>query len=391
MNLSGVVGVGRVEDVAEVLLGGEVACLRLTRCLTEVFGHLRVDLRLSEPNYTQALERAAKESVEIRAPLHVAAIVTDDAREQLRQLRAEVDRIKPNVSLWLVFHETEEATSEGWLVMARDALQSYAPGVLFAGGTLDWFTEVNRNRPAPNAPWFTCYSLNPQVHAFDNVTLVENLEAQAFTVQSAKKFSPRPVVISPVTLRMRDKFGVHKTGFPPDVDARQMSLFGAGWTVGSIARLAMTGHVHSLTYFETKGWRGLMEAQSGPKMPEQFPSVAGAVFPLYHVFADIAEFGAPQIYSTHCTHPLQAEALTLFDGKGRRRVLVANLTGETQEIKIKSGTSAGRVRFLDETNFEQATRDPEAFRKEEGMVVQPVTAKIELNMLPFAVARVDIQ
>jgi len=309
----------------------------------------------------------------------------------LRQLRAEVDRLKPNVSLWLVFQEGEETTSERWLAMARDALQSYAPGVLFAGGTLDWFTEVNRNRPAPEAPWFTCYSLNPQVHAFDNMTLVENLEAQAFTVQSARKFSPRPVVISPVTLRMRDKFGAHKSGFPPDVDSRQMSLFGAGWTVGSIARLAMTGHVHSLTYFETKGWRGLMETQSRPEMPEQFPSVAGVVFPLYHVFADIAEFGAPQIYSTHCTHPLQAEALTLFDGKGRRRVLVANLTGETQEIKIKSGTSAGRVRYLDETNFEQATRDPEAFRKEQGAVVQPVTAKIELKMLPFAVARVDIQ
>ena len=353
--------------------------------------HLRVDLRLSDPGSAQTLERAAMESTEIRAPLHVAAIVTDNASEQLRQMRAEIDRLKPNVSLWLVFHEAEETTHERWLTMARDALQSYAPGVLFAGGTLDWFTEVNRNRPAADAPWFTCYSLNPQVHAFDNMTLVENLEAQAFTVQSAKKFSPRPVVISPVTLRMRDKFGAHKTGFPPDVDARQMSLFGAGWTLGSIARLAMTGHVHSLTYFETKGWRGLMEAENGPRTPEHFPSAAGGVFPLYHVFADIAEFGAPQIYSTHCTHPLQAEALTLFDGKGRRRVLVANLTGETQEIKIKSGTSAARVRFLDETTFEQATRDPEGFRKEQGVIVQPVTAKIELKMLPFAVARVDLQ
>jgi hypothetical protein len=99
--------------------------------------HLRVDLRLSDPNYVQTLERSVKESVELRAPLHVAAVVTDDAPEQLRQLRAEVDRIKPNVSLWLVFHESEEATSERWLTMARDALQTYAPGVLFAGGTLD--------------------------------------------------------------------------------------------------------------------------------------------------------------------------------------------------------------------------------------------------------------
>lgn len=353
--------------------------------------HLRVDLRLSDESYKKNLERAVVESQQIGAPLHLAITLTNSGREQLKALRAEADRLKPAVALWLVFHESEEATNEQWLTAARDALQSYAPGVLFVGGTLDWFTEVNRNRPAANAPWFTCYSLNPQVHAFDNTTLIENLEAQAFTVESAKKISAKPVVISPVTLRMRDKWGAHKEGFPPEVDVRQMSLFAAGWTLGSIARLAMTGHVHSLTYFETKGWRGLMEAESGSKMPAHFPSMAGAVFPLYHVFTDIAEFGARQVYSTHCTHPLQAAALTLVDAKGKKRILVANLLDEAQEIKIKSGTSPGQVRYLDETNFERAKREPETYRKEEGMVVQPVSAKIELKLLPFAVARVDLQ
>jgi len=337
--------------------------------------HLRVDLKLSDANHAGRLERAVSDSHQLGAPLHIAPILNDNAREQLKGLRAAVDKLKPNVSLWLVFHESEETTNEQWLVAARDALQSYAPNVLFSGGTLDWFTEVNRSRPAPNAPWFTCYSLTPQVHAFDNMTLVENLEAQAFTVESAKRFSPKPVVISPITLRMRDKSGGPNAS---DIDPRQMSLFGAGWTIGSIARLTMTGHVHSLTYYETVGERGLMIAESG------------AVFPMYHVFADIAEFGARQIYSSYCTHPLQAEALTLFDSKGRRRILVANLTGETQEIKIKSGAAPGRVRFLDETNVEQAMREPEEFRKISASAVQPVSAKLELKMLPYAVARIDI-
>jgi len=114
------------------------------------------------------------------------------------------------------------------------------------------------------------------------------------------------------------------------------------------------------------------------------------VFPMYHVFADIAEFGARQIYSSYCTHPLQAEALTLFDSRGRRRILVANLAGEAQEIKIKSGTTPGRVRFLDETNVEQAMREPEAFRKVPGTATQPISAKLELKMLPYALARIDI-
>jgi D-apionolactonase len=371
---------------AEPLTATEIARLKLLRP-----AHLRVDVRLSDPAYVARLERAAAESRQLGAPLHLAATVTDSANDQLKELRAHLDLVKPNIGLWLIFHESEEATNERWLILAREILQSYAPHVLFAGGTLDWFTEINRNRPGPDTPWFTCYSLTPQVHAFDNVTLVENLEAQALTVESAKKITAKPVVISPVTLRMRDNWGSHKEGFPPEVDPRQLSLLGAGWTLGSISRLAMTGHVQSLTYFETKGWRGLMEAETGPRMPEHFPSAHGMVFPLYHVFADIAEFGARQIYSSHCTHPLQSEAITLVNGQGKRRILVANLTGDAQDLKIKSGTATAQVRFLDETNFEQATRDPEAYRQGLGVRVEAVTAKIELKLLPFAVARVDLQ
>jgi hypothetical protein len=357
--------------------------------------HLRVDLKLPDASDSRLLERAVNESRQLGAPLHMAATVNDNAPEELKGLRALLDQFKPRVSLWLIFHEKEESTRDQWLIAARDALQSYAPNVLFSGGTLDWFTEINRNRPSANAPWFTCYSLNPQVHAFDNTTLVENLEAQAFTVDSARRLSSKPVIISPITLRMRDKGqtamvqGRDRSSrqLPSDVDPRQMSLFGAGWTIGSIARLAMTGHVHSLTYFETAGWRGLMNSEFRIQNSE-FGS--DAVFPMYHVFADIAEFGARQIYGSYCTHPLRAEALTLVDGKGRRRILVGNLTGDTQEIKIKSGASPGRMRVLDETNVEQAMGEPEVFRELPDTVLQPVTAKLELTMLPYALARIDI-
>jgi D-apionolactonase len=378
------IGFGVARD-ADELTSTEVARLKVLRP-----SHMRVDLRLSDASYPRLLERAVNEAAAVGAPLYVAMTVTNEAAEQLHELRARIDKLKPNVGLWLVFHENEEVTSDRWLNAAREALQSYAPNVLFSGGTLDWFTEVNRNRPATDSPWFTCYSLNPQVHAFDNTTLVENLEGQALTVLSARKISAKPLVISPVTLRMRNKWGTPTADFPSDVDVRQMSLFGAGWTLGSIARVAGADHIHSITYYETKGWRGLMESEKGTPLPGRFPSIPGTVFPMYHVFADMAEFRPQGIYGSQCTHPLQAEAITLFDDKKRRRILVANLTGETQEIKIKAGATPARVRVLDETNVEQAMRDPEAFRKLADNVVEPSAAKIELKMLPYAVARVDI-
>ena len=78
-------------------------------------------------------------------------------------------------------------------------------------------------------------------------------------------------------------------GLPPTVEVRQASLFGAAWTVGSIKALAEIGAA-SVTYFETTGWKGIVERDEGSPMPDRFPSTPGSVFPLYHVFADVADW-----------------------------------------------------------------------------------------------------
>ncbi len=358
--------------------------------------HLRLDLRLDDPGYPARLEQASIEASALGAGLHLALEVGGHTDKLLPDFVKHLERIQPRVLLWIILHESENPASERTVQQVRPALQSYAPMVLFAAGTRDFFTEVNRVRLEPGAASSLCYSNNPQVHALDNTTLVENLAGQVYNVESARHFTPRPVVVSPITLRLRanaraanEKAGA-LTELPGDVDPRQLSLFGAGWTLGSIARLAATGFVHSLTCYETTGWRGLMETDAGSPLPAEFPSEPGVVFPMYHLFADIAEFGARQVYPTHSTHPLWVEGLTLFDAKGRRRVLAANLTGDPQELKIKTGTCSARVRYLDETTAETAVRRPDEFRQQPGEMKESVSGKIELKLLPFALARVDI-
>jgi hypothetical protein len=68
-----------------------------------------------------------------------------------------------------------------------------------ATGTNAYFAELNRQRPLRDV--IVCYSLNPQVHVFDELSVVETLEAQPATVYSAIEFCDRYVVISPITLR----------------------------------------------------------------------------------------------------------------------------------------------------------------------------------------------
>ncbi len=360
--------------------------------------HLRVDLNLADAAFASVLEQAWVEAQQLGASLHLALGFTGsdaNADAQATALLGHLRRLQPCVTQWIILHDAQNPVGEPLVERARAVLKDFAPNVLFAAGTRDFFTEINRDRPPAGCPSSVCYSNNPQVHAFDNLTMVENLAGQSFNVETARAFTPRPVVVSPITLRIRGNAGAaaEKPGMaelPGDVDRRQMSLFGAGWTLGSIARLAEAGFVQSATYFETTGWRGLMETEAGSLLSVAFPSEAGMVFPPYHIFADIAEFGPCQVLPTHSTHPLLAGGLTLRDSSGRRRVLVANFTADEQPLKIKSGSGSVVVKYLDETNALEAMRSPEAFRARAGTVVEAASGKVELKLAPYAVARVDI-
>jgi D-apionolactonase len=357
--------------------------------------HLRVDLRLSDPSFRETLRQATQASQQLGASLHVALFLTASAEVELNHLLAELQEARPKVSLWLVFNLEESSSNERWVPLARQKLSALGPNVLMAAGSRSDFVELNRNRPAPESSALPCYGVNPQVHATDDLTIVENIAAQRMTVEAAQQICPRPVVISPVTLRPRSlvkSSGTEGPGamteLPRDVDPRQMSLLGAAWTLGSIASLATTGHLHSLTYYETTGWRGVMETEHGSLAPEKFLSLAGSVFPVYHVFAEIAGFG--RCYPTHSSHPLQVEGLTLIDDQNHRRVLIGNLLAEEQEVKIKTGLCRARIRYLDERNAEEAMRSPESFQEAPGEQVESDAGKIGLKLLPFALASVDI-
>lgn len=360
--------------------------------------HLRVDLKLASPDLEAALCRAVTEASEILVPLEAALFLSPEAEEDgLKRLRLLLDTLNPVIVRWLIFHEAEESTTGKWGALARGILGSYNPHIKFGVGTNAYFAELNRGRPLAGASDFVAYSICPQVHAFDNASMVENLAAQASTVESARQFvSGRRVVVSPVTLKPR--FNPNATGpqpevargdLPSQVDARQMSLFGAGWTLGSVKYLAESS-VHSITYYETTGWRGVMETERGSPVPEEFRSLPGAVFPFYHVLADVCEFAAGEVVLLSSSTPLAVDGLVLRK-EGKSRILLANFTEKEQRIRV-AGTGTGKawsLKLLDETNAELSMTSPESFREQRGEALEARDGNLEVHLRPFAVARID--
>jgi hypothetical protein len=240
-----------------------------------------------------------------------------------------------------------------------------------------------------------CFAINPQVHAFDNASLIETLEVQGDAVKSAQRSGGTlPVVVSPITLKPR--FNPYATGtvpaprpgeFPPQVDIRQMSLFGAGWTLGSYKYIA-EAEAASVTYYETSGWQGVMETSLGSLLPEIFRSLPDCVYPLYHVLADIGEFSGGTLLPVNTSHALISNGLLLRKGK-RERMILANHSAQQQIIQIQGLNGSLSMRILDENSMFRAMQAPEQFRAAPGTNYNTDDGLLELTLLPYATATID--
>ena len=357
--------------------------------------HIRVELDLQHSEYAQRLRQANIEARRLGAVLELAIFLSDAAARELEALARLLAEVEPVVHTLYIFHRAEKSTGAASVHLARDYLGGYDAAMRFGAGTNAYFTELNRGRPPIDAVDVVAYSINPQVHAFDHASLTETLEAQAVTVASARAFCGGvPLAVGPVTLRPRfnpdataAETGPSLDELPSAVDPRQMSLFGAGWTLGSIKYLAESG-VESVTYYETTGWRGVMEAEGGAPQPELFPSLPRAVFPLYHVLADIGEFDSADVLASISSAPLQVDGLALRKA-GRTRIMLANLSPDTQSIAVAAVKGEASLRVLDATNAEAAMLTPEIFREDGGDRIFAGDGVLRLLLNPYAIARID--
>jgi hypothetical protein len=356
---------------------------------------MRVELRLADSGYVGVLQRVAAEAAALGVGLEAALFLSDDAEIELDALLAVLDELRPPVAAWLIFHSAEKTTPERWVALARARLAAYGATIPVGGGTDVYFTELNRQRPPAAALDLVCYSINPQVHAFDNASLAETCATIAATVESARQFAGgKPLAVTPITLKPR--FNPNATGpepqpgpgqLPSQVDVRQMSLLGAGWTLGSLKYLAESGAA-SATFYETTGWRGVMATEDGSPLPDVFRAPPGSVFPLYHVLADAGEFAGAEIIRSTSSHSLRVEGLALREA-GMIRVLLANLSAAHQVVVLRGLGERAHARVLDETNAEAAMREPEAFRAQLGQEQATEAGELNMTLRPYAFVRVD--
>jgi hypothetical protein len=329
-------------------------------CLRSIgLDHLRADLRLAAPGWEARLEGASADAQAIGVPLELALFLPDDPTAVLRDLAGCASALRPRVACCLLF-ASDGTTAEGQAALAREALAGALPAALFGGGTDGHFAELNRRRPSRRGLDRVVFALLPQVHAFDDATMVENLGSLRSIADTARGFAAGvPLGISPVTLRPRADprpADARVAGQPPFTDdPRQATPFAAAWTLGFLAAAAEAGF-ESLTLFELSGPRGVTES--------------GVAFPVRHALADVAALRGAVVVPARSRRPERVRALALRCDT-RTRLFLANVTADPHPVRVEGLSGMARRATLG-----QASPGEE------------VGAEIELA--PHEIARLDV-
>jgi hypothetical protein len=255
-------------------------------------------------------------------------------------------------------------------------IKAIFPAAKIGAGVNAYFAELNRNRPHSAQAEFIHFAVCPQVHAFDDNSLIENLEAQKYVVESAKNLYPKkPVFVSPVTLKQRfnvvatsDEPDVETVELPSQIDVRQNSVFAAQWLLGSLKFLAQSG-TDLVTYFETVGWRGFIQGDFESPVPEKFDSKKGDIFPVFYLLNEIAGF--KEVIYSESTSPLEVDGIVIagkdLDGQPVKKLILANFSNQPKKVKVSGIETAPEGNYLFTSN--QIKKENGLFEISENQIV----------------------
>jgi hypothetical protein len=231
----------------------------------------------------------------------------------------------------------------------------------------------------------------PIVHAADDISVMETLEALPYVVQSAKAFiNGKAYCIGPSSIPARlNPYGASTAPNPgngrvclSDMDPRQRGLFGAAWTLGYVAALA-GGGLSAITLGAATGPAGMIFRRTNYAQPHFDEAGAPSVYPLYHVVAGLAAASGSKVVAAKSAAPGKVATLAVR-GKSGATLWLANLTGETQTAKVSGFTGGAQLHVLDEGSFVAATRDA-GYLNKGGKALKKVGS---VKLAPYAVARI---
>ena len=356
----------------------------------------RVDLRQSDLDRRVAdLTTVARMTV---TPLHLEVILsaTNSADQELEELATALGRsgIFPAAVVVTQAHDMmsfqpgdPRPPGPCYLEMAT-AVRSEFPDIPIGGGMVAFFTELNR-LPVPHGVFdFVTHAVCPAVHAPDDQSLMENLEAAKWIFASAKAMiGSTPYHLGPSWISSRvNPYGAAVSPNPADEriclaesDPRQRGIFGASWALGLVAAAAEAG-LDAVALASLTGPQGLTFGP-GDRKPPGYPSAAAT--PAFHVLRGLAAHKSRHSIATTSSDPEAVAALGIETPAGPE-LWLANLTAVDQDVHIDPWHGSAVLHLLDHARYSDALELD--FLDSPGMNMDDMAS---LRLAPYATARLS--
>ncbi len=288
----------------------------------------------------------------MRVPVTLEVVTGTDVAGDLARARAACAaagllpaRVVALPRTYLASHQPDGPWPQGPTPMdAAAAARMAFPEAEIGGGALTNFTEFNRCRPDPGRIDFATFGTTAIVHAADDRSVLETLEALGDVLRSARTLSAdRPMRLGLVSIGMRSNpYGAAVAANPQRArvpmameDPRQSEPFAAAFAVAAAAA-ATRGGVASFAPAMAAGPLGLGDE--------------AGLWPIYHAVAALAALGGAEVVVAGGP----AAGLVTIAGRGTRGVrgVAANLGPGPATVTAPDGAA---VLLLDAT----AVGDPD--------------------------------
>ncbi|MER8481780.1 hypothetical protein [Mesorhizobium sp. M1322] len=391
------IGIGVAADEAKHAL--EVP--ELIRGLAPQWMVCQVDLRLGHGQDELGTYAALARLTGAGVVLEITTKGTLDPFSELAPLADAVQRLGLNLEAISVFPAQDmKSVQPGapWPAMPTfeqnySAARRAFPGVPLGGGMAAYFTELNRKRPPTGVLDYATFTTCPNVHASDDVSVMETLQAIPHLIRSTRAFmgDRLPLRIGPCQLGCRENpYGKSTTPNEANgrvclsrIDPRQRGLFNAAWTIGYFAACAREG-IEAVAFGDFTGAFGYVYRKTDFVQPWFDQQEGRIVYPAFHVMAGLSKLNGATLLSVG-TSGADSIAAIAAEKDGRTTLWLSNLTAKKQSVQLSETPISARIALLAADQFERAAGDSNFM---ESSVRQLDDRVVSLDA--YAVARVDL-
>ncbi len=212
-----------------------------------------------------------------------------------------------------------------------NAARTAFPDANLGGGMLSYFTELNRKRVPGALIDFVTHCTNPIVHAADDLSVMQTLEALPFITRSVRAiYGDKPYRIGPSTIPMRQNpYGSRTMDNPngkriamANRDPRHNGKFAEAFALAYAARV-LDANLDCLTLSALTGPFGLVAH-------ENEPTPAGRTRPIFNSVKALSALAGKEWRAYHSSRPAHVLAFAV-----ERGLWLVNVTPEEQSVSIE--------------------------------------------------------